>query len=225
MLLALLVIASSASSGAAVKARAEYEAGAKAFRATDFDTALMHFERAYELDPSPVLIYNLARVHEEMGHAQDAIEHYGMYLDRLPDAADRADVERRIRVMFAILERQRPGATPPPTVEAQTSSSPSGRLSLYGYSALGLGVGGLAAGIGLGMAAADAEGAHADATTGAEKRSTADDADRFAGWANLSYLAGGVLLATGITLLVLDGGDEQVSVGPTPGGLVLGGRF
>ncbi len=215
LLLLLVMIAPVAAQTAVEKARVSYQAGVTAFRAQDYSAALGHFERAYKLDPSPVLIYNLARAHEEMGHGARAIEHYELYLDRQPDAADRADVERRIRVMRAILDREQ-AAVPPP------ERGPD--LMPWAWAATGLGVVGVSAGIGFGVATSNAETEHADATTGARKRSTADDAESLSTWANVSYGLGALLLVTGVTLWVLDPGGD-VAISPTPGGAAVVGRF
>ena len=213
-LVAVALLAAPAAAQTAVeKARAAYDAGVEDFRAKRYPAALQHFERAYKLDPSPVLIYNLARAHEEMGHAALAIEHYELYLARLPDASDRADVERRIRVMRAILERE----------QAAEAAGPN--LMPYAYLSAGVGAAVLTAGIGLGVAAADAESTHEGATTGREKRDSADDAESLSTWANVSYAVGGLLIATGVTLWLVDDDGAAVALSPTPGGAALVGHF
>ncbi len=114
VLLALTVSAGpAAAQSAQEQADAAYKVGLAAFRAEDFPAALTAFERAYKLDPSPVLIYNLARTYEEMGRAEEAIEHFELYLARQPDATDREDVETRIRVTRKLLERRQPADEPP----------------------------------------------------------------------------------------------------------------
>lgn len=92
------------------RAAAIYQEGVAAFRAGDFPKALELFDKAYKLDPSPILIYNLARTHEEMGNAAQAVEHFELYLAREPDSPDRADIETRIRVTRKLLEQQQPAA-------------------------------------------------------------------------------------------------------------------
>ncbi|MCA9559336.1 MAG: tetratricopeptide repeat protein, partial [Myxococcales bacterium] len=100
---------------ARVQATEAYEAGVAAFKAKDFAEALARFERAYKLDPSPVLLYNLARTHQEMRHWTQAIEHFELYLARVPDGDDRADVEARVRTMRNLLaEIEAAKAEPPP---------------------------------------------------------------------------------------------------------------
>ncbi len=61
---------------AQAQAGAVYQQGVSAFKAGDFQTALERFERAYKLDPSPILLYNLARAHQEMGHWVRSIENF-----------------------------------------------------------------------------------------------------------------------------------------------------
>ncbi len=106
-LLAMLAagVARAAEPSAKQLAAAAYAAGTESFQNGDFRSALESFEKAYKLDPSPVLLYNLARAYEEMGNGERAIENFQLYLARQPDAADRAEVETRIRVTLKMLER------------------------------------------------------------------------------------------------------------------------
>jgi tetratricopeptide (TPR) repeat protein len=84
------------------QAAALYKEGAGLFREGKFREAGERFQAAYNLDPSPILLYNLARAAEELGEATTAVNHYKAYLARYPQAEDRAEVERRIRVLEAV---------------------------------------------------------------------------------------------------------------------------
>jgi tetratricopeptide (TPR) repeat protein len=84
------------------QAAALYREGAGLFKEGRFREAGERFQAAYNLDPSPILLYNLARAAEELGDATTAISHYKAYLARYPQADDRAEVERRIRVLEAV---------------------------------------------------------------------------------------------------------------------------
>ena len=84
------------------QAAALYKEGAGLFKLGKFKEAAGKFQAAYNLDPSPILLYNLARAAEEQGEAGTAVGHYKAYLARYPQAEDRAEVERRIRVLEAI---------------------------------------------------------------------------------------------------------------------------
>lgn len=77
-----------------------FEKGRDFFKQKRYREAAEQFQAAYNLDPVPILLYNLARAAEEMGDPERAIGHYQSYLKRVgPEAEDRGEVERRIRVM------------------------------------------------------------------------------------------------------------------------------
>ena len=77
-----------------------FKEGRAFFKAKDYRAAAEKFQAAYNLDPVPILLYNMARAAEEMGDPEQAIGHYRSYITRVgPDAEDRGEVERRIRVM------------------------------------------------------------------------------------------------------------------------------
>jgi tetratricopeptide (TPR) repeat protein len=234
---------------AAEKAAADYQRGKDAFQARDFDGARAAFERAYMLDPSPVLLYNLGRACEESGDAEKAVEYFQMYLDRTADTPDRGDVERRVRVMLAILAKTRPEAVPdsdrpPPEPEPSPAPEPAPpppparapgpppHTALWpaGWATLGAGVVAAGVGIGFGVASTSAEEDHKAATTGAEKKRTADDAESAATMANVMYATGGVLVAAGVTMLIIDARREPTghpTAAVTPEGAFVGwtGRF
>lgn len=81
-----------------------YGEGVELFKEGKFSEAADKFQQAYNIDPSPILLYNLARAAEEMGEAKAAIGHYKAYIARFPQAEDKAEVERRIRTLEAVLE-------------------------------------------------------------------------------------------------------------------------
>ena len=81
------------------RAAALYKEGARLFKEGKFREASERFEAAYVADPSPILLYNLARAAEELGDGDKAMFNYRTYLASNPAAEDRAEVERRIRVL------------------------------------------------------------------------------------------------------------------------------
>lgn len=104
--------AEAATEGPALSAQEQaaqfFNEGREAFRDKKFRTAADKFRAAYNLDPAPILLYNLARAAEEMGDPEASIEHYRNYINRVgPDAEDRDEVERRIRVMEKTIEAAR----------------------------------------------------------------------------------------------------------------------
>lgn len=226
----LLPICASAAPPSGLKAQAEaaYQDGAKSFGAKDFSRALKLFDHAFKLDPSPILLYNIARCHEEMGTLEPAIRNFELYLARAPDAPDRNDVERRIRVMEAIKKRQAKTRfdTPPRVAPAKPVAS-SNAARWWGYGALGAGVVAVAVGSGMGVAADSAAQDHRAAETRSDKSRFETEANDKATLANVSYIVGGALIATGASLLIYDAvsGDTTVQVAPAPGGISVHVRF
>ena len=217
----------------ALKAHAEsaYQAGVDAFGQQDFDGALKLFDQAFKLDPSPILLYNIARCHEEMGTLDPAIRNFELYLVRAPDAPDRADVERRIRVMEAITNRQaaeraiaeRETAERLAAAQVEPAPARSSQLRWWGYGALGAGVVGVAVGAGFGSAADTAAADHRAAKTPGDKVRFEDDANSKASLANVGYVVGGALIAAGAGILIYDAvsDDSTVEVAPGPTGLSM----
>jgi tetratricopeptide (TPR) repeat protein len=82
-------------------AGALYQAGVKHFRAKQFKAAAAKFSEAYQLDPAPTLLYNLARAQESAGLSSDAIKSFRTYMRLYPTAEDRAAVEAKVQVLEA----------------------------------------------------------------------------------------------------------------------------
>lgn len=208
----------------AEKAQAIYAEGVAAFKGGDYQTALDRFEAAHALDPSPILLYNMARANEELGRPAASVARYEAYLEASPDARDRADVERRIRIMKAILEnvegndRQALTATevPPQPIS----------LRPFAYGALGVGAAMLVVGI---IGAVELESARDDfvaADTVKEKQRAEDDGSNAAITANVGWITGGLLIAAGGVLWALEPDAVPISAGtvpdgPKPSGLML----
>ncbi len=217
------------------KARAHYDDGVAAFRAGNFAAARDLFERAYMLDPAPVLLFNLGRANAELGDAEKAIEYFTLYLDREPQATDRDEVERLIRTMRAIAERREREAEPAPVPASAPASegrvvanfAPPPSLRPWAWTAFGVGAAGLGAGIWFGLAAIDAEQAHNASTSPARLASTKEDAERSALLSNVGYGVAAVGAAAGLTLWLLEPTGTAAAVAPAPGGGVVtwGGRF
>jgi hypothetical protein len=58
------------------EARAEFQAGEQAFANDDYDLALRHFRRAYELAPNDAVRFNVAVCLERMGRFREAVAEY-----------------------------------------------------------------------------------------------------------------------------------------------------
>ena len=107
------------------QARSHFEQGRAAYADGQLKRALVHFSRAYELAPSAELEFDLARVYERIGEPEPAIRHYLGYLRRsAPDAAERQQIETRIRELRSLQERmQAQLKAAPPTSAALTAEA------------------------------------------------------------------------------------------------------
>jgi tetratricopeptide (TPR) repeat protein len=132
--LSLLVLLATSSAAFAQKAspereaRAHYDQGMTLYDAGDFKKAIEEFRTAYEIVPTPGLLFNLGQAYRLEKNYDMALYFYRTYLSRMPDAPNRADVDRRIAEMEELLKNQPPrepahapepapaqGATPPST--------------------------------------------------------------------------------------------------------------
>lgn len=123
-----------------------YERGRREYLAGRYREALQELRAALELDPSsPNLVYNVARVYEDLGELDQAIKYYRRYRSLLPpDAeAERDKTAKTIRRLEgardeqtqAQLERMQQERTsqataPPDPGDRTGSSSGSGRADL-----------------------------------------------------------------------------------------------
>jgi tetratricopeptide (TPR) repeat protein len=107
------------------QAQSEFEQGEAAYRNDQLKPALTHFLRAYELAPSTELEFDLGRIYERLGEADNAITHLRAYLARAELRADeRAQIETRIAHLDALRVRQRaPLIAEPPPQSALTAEA------------------------------------------------------------------------------------------------------
>lgn len=126
LLLALLVAAPAGAQDATDRARDLFTRGVAAYSAGRLEEAAGLLGEADALLPSPELAYNLGRVHERMGHVEEAVRYYRRYLDAgTADEASRADVEARVAALADLERRHRdavmslPPSTDELTAEAQ----------------------------------------------------------------------------------------------------------
>lgn len=117
VLLALAVPATAHAQRRDDEARALYSAGEIAFGEGRYEYALVHFQRAYELSPRPILLFNIGASAERLSRDTLALEAYEQYLQELPDAPNRRVVAARIVLLRQALYGQpaQPLETEPPT--------------------------------------------------------------------------------------------------------------
>lgn len=228
------------------RAAAAAQAGVDAYTVGDYETAATAFGEAYRLDPQPLYLFNQAQSHRLGGGCAAARDAYRLYLERVPEAANRAEIEAWIAEQercVADLARVRPD--PPPTEPTPVATTPPPRTDggrtrrIVGASLVGAGVVGLALGGWSATRIGAAEDAiaelYAQPTWGVDQdaqlsRLTADG-ERWQTRAWLGLGLGGAAVIAGVVTYVwgrsASAEDRTVTVQPVDGGVALAaaGRF
>ncbi|MBN8613825.1 MAG: hypothetical protein J0L92_24730 [Deltaproteobacteria bacterium] len=89
------------------EARGLFMAARAAYGAGRFEEALELFERSYRTSPRPELLYNIGQVADRLRRDERVIEAFSQYLEQVPDAPNRLEVETRLRVLRAAAEARR----------------------------------------------------------------------------------------------------------------------
>ena len=84
---------------ATAAARRFYESGTYLFDRGQFVDAAKEFERAYEVQPRPALLYNIASAYDKGGERMKAVENYRKYVATMPGAPDVASARARADVL------------------------------------------------------------------------------------------------------------------------------
>ena len=217
------------------EARHHFQAGTAAFNLGEFKAAADEYKAAYKLRPDPVFLYNIGQAYRMANDYEQALFFYRSYLHNTPDAANRQEVEERIRV----LEEQRkkieqpPNSpqppspetsttpsttTPPPPAAPSPSPSPSpsagatparpagsAKLRLAGIVTGSVGVAALAAGIGLFVVGNQAADSQNHAGAGAVFDPTAESHAHAFQPAGVALMVSGGVLAVGGVTLFVIG--------------------
>ncbi len=107
------------------KARLLFDNGAVLYEEGRYEDAIAAWERAYELSPRPLLVFNIANAHERAGHWYEAHEALNRYRAFAP-VDERPILERRIRNLenrIAEEERRRMVAPVQPQPQPERTAS------------------------------------------------------------------------------------------------------
>ena len=102
--------------GARASAKTYYERGTTDYNLGHFDEAIKAYEQAYEVDHAPILLFNIAQAHRQLGNNERAVFFYRRYLENAPkDVDNRSLVETRIKDLEELLQKQTELKQKPPT--------------------------------------------------------------------------------------------------------------
>ena len=87
------------------------------------------FEKAYHVDPAPILLFNIGQCHRRLGNNDLALFFYRRYLDQAPaNAAERPDVIKRVADLERSIREQSDLKNKPPPGVARDAGGTTGNL-------------------------------------------------------------------------------------------------
>jgi tetratricopeptide (TPR) repeat protein len=192
-----------------------YMLGRRHYLAGRYREALVELKMALELDRNaPDLLYNVARVYENLGDLDQAIAYYQRYLALMPleQVEERDRTEKTIRRLQGAKQEITARAQQTPIRQARPGTH-VGRADLAFWLTGGAGLALLAGGATCGILAIrkyDAVGNFVVGTDGTleERKTISDDAKRFALFADGLFIASGLALTSAALLFLLRDAEE-----------------
>lgn len=83
-----------------------YQAALGFYEQAKYPEAIAEFEAAYEVDPQPLLMFNVAQAYRKSGHLEEALAKYREYLAKDPEA-ERGKIDELIRELERKLGKPR----------------------------------------------------------------------------------------------------------------------
>lgn len=231
----LLALAGHAYGDTSADARAEYDEGVRLYEAGDYLAAVARFERAFELEADPVYLFNIGQAYRLANDCTKALDAYRRYLERAPDAPNRAAVEGHQQDLAGCAAKPAPvaplpvPASPEPRAE---EAPPGGRpMRIAGLVAIGVGAAATLAGgyfaYRVRQDEADREELFlppANQYDEDKARAIDDRGARHQRWMIASFATGGAMIAGGVVLYLVGRSAERTSsltFVPTEGGMAL----
>ncbi|HEX5059704.1 MAG TPA: PEGA domain-containing protein [Kofleriaceae bacterium] len=82
-----------------------FKSGVALYKESKYAEALAEFERAYELVPHPLVLYNIATCHRELSHYGEAVKYYQRFLKEGADKVPAARLKEAQSELDAVLQR------------------------------------------------------------------------------------------------------------------------
>lgn len=202
------------------KCKEHYNKAVKFYREESYDEALAEFKAAYQSRAMPMLLVNIGRTEQKLGHPKEAITHYERFLrsDSKIDADIQKKVNEYISQARALLgtepekpEDKRPEGTadntkapsPPPVAPPPPPPPPGRNLMIGGGVLAAVGIIGLATGGGLFSVSNSRFQAFQSTRDEFDKLAAKNDAQSYGNGSIVGYALGGAALAGSAVLLGL----------------------
>jgi len=235
LVLACVVVWSSSAFAQPNKVEAEnaYKLGQALYMREDYEGAAKQFKAAYDLDPDPVYLFNIAQALRLGKQCKESGDYYKRYLSEAQQAPNEEAVKAYIVEVDECAKSQQPAVVTPPVEPpkpepppARPIDPPRSNKRVVGYAVGGVGVLGVGIGFYFMSRVSDLEG-QADAVCSnpcmqwdaakAAKRASIDDKAHLREKLMVgSWIAGGAAIAAGVYLIVTGGKQTESSVAITP---------
>jgi hypothetical protein len=104
------------------EAKAHADRALREYNLGNFEEAISEFGKAYEIEPSPILLFNIGLAHRHLDHFERASFFFRRYLNETgPDAASRNDAERYIQEMESKLAQEKKATDSAPTAPPRSA--------------------------------------------------------------------------------------------------------
>jgi hypothetical protein len=133
--LALLLVAAPRSARAQMtqaqkdEVKLHYQRATRAYDLQKYQEAIDEYQKAYEISGDPPMLYNIAQAYRLADQPSEAVRYYRRFLQRMPNARNREDVERKIADQEKVADERKktepaappssPSTRPPPIVEVK----------------------------------------------------------------------------------------------------------
>jgi len=101
-----------------------YEKGQRAYDVGKYADAIDEYAKVYEIGGNPGMLFNIAQAYRLNKQPGEAVRFYKRFLQRAPNAPNRADVEQKIAEL-EFDDKQRPATPPPPAPAAAAPIQPA----------------------------------------------------------------------------------------------------
>jgi len=94
-----------------------YQRATRAYDLQKYKEAIEEYQKAYEISGDPPMLYNIGQAYRLADQPEEAVRYYRRFLQRMPNARNREDVERKIADQEKLIEERRKAAAavaPPP---------------------------------------------------------------------------------------------------------------
>ena len=94
-----------------------YQRATRAYDLQKYLEAIDEYQKAYEISGDPPMLYNIAQAYRLADQPAEAVRYYRRFLQRMPNARNREDVERKIADQEKLAEQRKKvePVTPPPS--------------------------------------------------------------------------------------------------------------